>query len=146
MSGRNDSALSRDQRNLVVFRGDSLELTAEVRDLQGDPVDISGADNIIFSIAKEAGDEPVVTYEYVAGDIDIGSPDSFIVPIKASDTGDLDDVVYWPDYQSATLDKIDRKSIEASYYYEARIIDGDRVSTVLSGRLFVRASSIEEMS
>ena len=145
MSTRNAAALARDQKNLVVFRGDSLEVTAKVTDLQGDPVDISGADNIIFSVAEKAGSAPVLTYEYVSGDINIGSPDAFIVPIKSSDTSDLTSVVYWPGYQVATMDKIDRRSIEESYYYEARVIDGDRVSTVLSGRLFVRASSIEEI-
>lgn len=140
----NQQALQRDNRNLVVFRGDSLLVRATVSDLDGNPVDVSGADNIILAVSESAGVAPLITYEYVTGTVQMGGSAEFSATLTAADTATLTNTVYWPDYQSATVNQIDRRSIDSSYYYEARVITGDRVSTVLSGRLFVRASSIQE--
>jgi len=144
MKPTNRQALQRDNRNLVVFRGDSLQVRVSVHDLDGNPVDVSGADNIVFAISESAGEAPLITYEYVAGTVQMGGTNDFSVTLAPADTATLTNTVYWPEYHSATINHIDRRSIDSSYYYEARVIDGDRVSTVLSGRLFVRASSIEE--
>jgi len=141
----NASAKRRDNQNLVVFRGDALRIRVPVTRLDGDPVDVSGAENIIWMCASEVGGPPVLTKEYTAGGITMGGANEFVVTLLGADTEQLTQTVYWPDYQSATDDRIDRRSIQNSYYHEARVIrSGGAPYTVLSGRLFVRTSLIEE--
>lgn len=142
--GTNSAALRRDNQNLVVFRGDALRIRVPVTDLDGNPVDVSGAENVIWMCSSEVDGAADITKEYVTGDIQIGGTDEFTVTLTGSDTAALTETVYWPDYRSATENQIDRRSIESSYYHEARIIRGDgNPYTVVSGRLFVRSSLIE---
>lgn len=141
----NESAKRRDNQNIVVWRGDALRIRVPVARLDGAPVDVSGAENIIWSAAKNPSDTPVVTKEYVTGGVQLAGQDEFIVDLDSDDTALFTETVYWPEYSAATSNVIDRRSIDASYYHEARIIrDGGAPYTVISGRLFVRTSLIED--
>lgn len=142
----NRKALKRDTPNVVIFRGDGLRLVVPVSDCSGDPVDITGAQDIQFAVAKTQDDAPIFTK--VLGDgIAKSNPSTFIVTIEGADSALLTETVYWPEYQAATQNKIDSRSIRGSYYYEARvIIDDGTPYTVISGRMFARESLIEGAS
>jgi len=112
--------------DITIFHGDSLFIKVDVLDLDGNPVDVSNVGNIIFAISNTKNEAPQITYEYTTGDIILGGGEKFSLTLPPAD--------------SSTLTPKDN-----DYYYEARIVDGSTVQTVLSGKFIVKESTIEEI-
>ena len=144
----NTDALQRDAANVVITRGDSFSLEVAVFYPDGTVTGLPGSQGIYWVLAKSVGEAPILIKELGDGiELDDEEPNVFVVSIDPEDTRELDRLVYWPEFGAATVNTIDKRSIETSYYHEAKIVnaDGD-VFTVLSGRVFVRESSIPDPS
>lgn len=126
---------------ITVFYGNGLDLIVEVRDDQGELIDISQATDIVWTLSENVGDAPIVTKNLISG-VTIASNSTFIVSILPSDTK-LARNIYWPALSVANFTGTPNQAqIDQSYYHEATVTtaDGD-VYSVISGRVFIRSSN-----
>lgn len=106
-----------------LYAGDSRDVYIEVRNENGDLMNLENVDDIILVISatRQEKGEPAVVKTLTGGDVIIESLGVFRVSLTSSDT----------------------KSMLGDYYMEAKVIDGfGNVATVLEGGVEVKRSII----
>lgn len=117
----NERQVVRSDIKLTLQQGRDRRLLVEVRDQDGDLVDISGATDIQYEIAKAPKETPLVHYSLTDDNIAITNDSSFRVDIDSADLSDLSGI----------------------YYHDAKVTtpDGKRYSTLL-GPIWIQGTVV----
>lgn len=106
--------------DLCMHSGDDLQVIIEVRDQDGQLVDISDAQDITWSLSNSPTTAAIVT-KSLGVDISIASPTTFVFDLVPADTS----------------------ALNGSYYHEAEIITSSGLTyTVLNGRVTIKPTLI----
>ena len=113
--------MNRESKNFEMFSGDDLRLQVEVRDQNGNLIDISSATEIEWQMARDNNSAPEITKTLSGGGIAIADPNTFQLDIGASETG----------------------ALRGSYYHEAEVeTDQGKIYTAIFGRVTIRRDLI----
>lgn len=108
-------------QNICMFQGDDLRVIISVYDTLDSPVDITGAQSIIWKLAQSTDDVALITKSLGAG-ITINNPTSFYFDIES--------------YETQTL--------FGQYYHEAEIITDQGLKyTGISGHVTIKKTLIK---
>lgn len=140
-----NSKIRPDIISLQIIQGDDLRLICQVVDQQDEPVDISGASDIVWRVSDDVGGVEIASASLNAG-IQITDNTGFYIDISSAITAQFNDTTYWPDLRTSLIrpEQINKTAIRDSYHHQARITTSSgRSHTVLDGRLFIRPRIME---
>jgi len=129
-----------DIQSIQIVQGDDLRLSSTVEDQGGDPVDISGAQDLRWAVGRNG--ETTADAELTLGSgVEITTNDGYYVDISAAISGALSETTYWPELRSALVvpRQLSKADVRRSYWHQVRLTtSAGKVHTILDGRLFVR--------
>lgn len=112
---------NRTSKHFTMHSGNDRRVLVPVVDQRGDPVDISGAEEITWIISKSAGSSPVVTKTLTGGGVMITNNSTFKFDIVSDDTSGR----------------------TGHYYHEAQVVNSDgKIYTPIHGSIRILPTSI----